>query len=156
MANRHVPGVLSIVMCAAFVSGCAANRTGFSAQDEAAIRAASAEYARLETPDNADKWAALSASDAVMMPEGGKPVVGHDALIAWAKEVPRGVQLKTTVQTIDGRDNVALERGTYDVSVPQSGAAPPQMFTGNYLVVWERQPGGGWLITRNIWNTDKP
>lgn len=153
---RFVRCLLSVGLLSWMVAACAGPRNAFTPQDEAAIRAASAEYARLETPADAEKWAAMSATDAVMMPGGERPVQGREALIVWAKQVPAGLKLNTTVQEIVGHGSIAIERGSYAVSGPAPAGATPESGTGSYLVVWERQADGGWLITRNIWNSDRP
>src|SRR5437868_6860950 len=98
--HRYVRCVLTLGFSSWMAAGCAGPGKALTPQDEAAIRAASAEYARLETSADAEKWAAISTTDAVMMPAGQKPVQGRDGLIAWAKRVPMGLKLNTRVQEI--------------------------------------------------------
>ena len=155
MTPRCVRCLLALLI-AAPIAACAPNRDSFTAQDDAAIRAASAEYARLETFDNAEKWAALSAPDAIMIPEAGNPVRGRPALAEWVKRVPAGARLATTTEDIVGRGDVAIERGSYVETPPAVPGAAPQTFTGSYLLVWQKQSDGRWLIVRNIWNSGGP
>jgi ketosteroid isomerase-like protein len=154
--HGFVRGLLIVGFPSWMAAGCAGPGNAFTPQDEAAIRAAGAEYARLETPADAEKWAAISATDAVMMPAGEKPVQGRDALIAWVRRVPSGLKLNIVVHEIVGHGSTAIERGSYAVSGPAPAGATPQSDTGSYLVVWERQANGRWLVTRNIWNSDRP
>jgi uncharacterized protein (TIGR02246 family) len=138
------------------LTGCSSSAREFTSADEQSVRAASDEYVRLEVSGDAEKWAALSTTDAVMMPAGSKAVEGRDALIAWARQLPPGGKLAVPTREIKGYGNVALERGTYTTMFSPQPGAPLQTVTGYYLVVWERQPDGAWRIKRNIWNSEQP
>ena len=51
--------------------------------------------------------------------------------------------------------NIAYEVGRYSVVVePEDQAAVND--NGKYLVIWERQPDGDWLMSEDIWNSDLP
>ena len=148
--------VLLTICLASLLAGCSSATRDFTGADEQAIRAASDEYVRLEVSGDAEKWAALSTPDVVMMPEREKTIQGRDGLVAWARQLPAGGKLAVSMREIRGYGKIAIERGSYTATASAQQNAPPQTATGNYLVVWERQPSGSWLITRNIWNSDLP
>ncbi len=39
--------------------------------------------------------------------------------------------------------------------MPKSGSAKRHV-TGNYLRIYRRQPGGGWKMIRDMFNSDRP
>lgn len=57
---------------------------------------------------------------------------------------------------IDGRGDLAYERGTYALTIAASGTTPAMPDHGKYLTVRRKQADGSWLITADIFNSDVP
>jgi ketosteroid isomerase-like protein len=62
-------------------------------------------------------------------------------------------RLTTTDLRVSG--DMARERGRYNltVNVPGQGAMAD---SGKYVVVWQRQADGSWLMESDVWNSDIP
>lgn len=103
-------------------------------------------YARAD----ADAVAAFYAPDATYIGTGGDIVTGREKLLnGLRREVPafRGFQAEPTQFEADGR--FAWERGVYRAVLTIPGR-PPQPVSGPYLIVYERDPAGRWLIKAHM------
>ena len=52
--------------------------------------------------------------------------------------------------------DVAIIRGSYEMSLSVPDLPEPVRDVGSYLEVRERQPDGRWLLARDIFNSDLP
>ena len=98
--------------------------------------------------------AALHAADARVLPQGGRPVEGHESIEAfWRGVIKAGtrlVQLQTL--SVEEKGELAYEVGDYLMTTrPSPGQT--EIRAGSYLVVWRRQDGA-WKVAAVIWNTD--
>ena len=65
------------------------------------------------------------------------------------------VSLKLATEDVQTSGDLAVQTGTYDQTLqPKTGKALHDV--GKYLLVWKRQPDGGWKVFREIYNTDLP
>jgi uncharacterized protein (TIGR02246 family) len=130
-------------------TGCQAGAPEFTADDEAAIRAASQKYAQTALANDAEGWAEISTTDAIFMPESSKSIEGRDAILAWVKASPPTTGMELTIHEVLGRSDLAIVRGSYKYSDKVTTGA------GNYIEIWQRQTDGAWRIIRDIWNSDQ-
>src|SRR4051812_46998017 len=105
--------LVGVSLAAMMGAGCTSRDRAFTDADAAAIRGASAAYAKAETAGDFEKWFAFSTTDAVYMPEQSRTLQGRDTLAQWFAQIPRGATLDTTSQEITGHGDVAVERGSY-------------------------------------------
>ena len=128
------------------------------ASDAAAARTAiEASNARFVTHFNAgqgDSVAAHYTEDGrVMAPN--VPVASGRQAIAAAMGAMGGATLVLTTESVDANGALAVERGTYKVTLTPPGATAPITDTGKYLVHW-RKVGDNWMMVDDIWNSDLP
>lgn len=113
-------------------------------QDEAAIKAASAELAKAFSSGNEKTLVALFTDEAEYLDEGSAPVHGREALAKayagfFAKRKQVTAETKTDAIRFLGADT-AIEEGTFSVK----GAGGPAT-ASRYSALYVRQ-GGKWLI----------
>lgn len=119
------------------------------AADEAAIRAADADWAKAAMAKDLEKAVAVYQGDAVAFAPGMPAVMGKDNLrkfMAGLLAAP-GLQLNIHVASVDvaRSGDIAIDRGTVDSSVTdKKGKTTTQ--TVAYVLVWKKQSDGSWKI----------
>ncbi len=154
-------GVAALLACFIGLTGC--NLTvqtppDTRAADEAAIRAASAEWAKVAATKDLEKTLSYYAEDASMFPPNAPVVTGADArrkmwtaLLAPAELVFSNAATKVEVAR---SSDLAYETGTFEESFKDAQGNPVKV-VGKYVVVWKKQPGGQWKAIIDIFNTDQ-
>src|SRR5712691_1280880 len=133
----------------------AAVPAGLSAQDEAAVRAVDAEWARAASAGDGNALGALYASNATLLPPMESVVQGEAAKKYWV-DFTNGfsgpTELTTTV--VEGRGDLAYEVGTYRMTLTPKkvGAKPLSTEEGKYVTVLKKQPDGSWKIVYDMWS----
>lgn len=125
--------------------------------DEQAIRAQVDRWHQLMKDKDAAGIAALYTEDGAVMPPNAPIAKGAAAIQpVWASllQIP-GFELKIVPEqiTVAGAGDMALDRGTYELTVAPDGAAKTD--TGKYVVVW-RKVGDEWKAAADIFNSDLP
>jgi uncharacterized protein (TIGR02246 family) len=121
-----------------------------------AIDAANARYMAHFAATNADSVAALFMEDGRMMAPGMPTAVGRQAIAqGMAMMVGTKPTMTLTTEALAVSGPIAIERGTYKVSLTPQGAPGPVTETGKYLVHWHKV-GDTWMIADDIWNSDTP
>ena len=137
-----------------FSFGCQ-RPSGLSEADRTAIRQADENDMKLM---NAKDWKgdlALYEEDAIELPPHQAAVQGKAAIQAWDEAFPPFSNFQEQSLEIEGRGNLAYDRGTYSMTITPAGAAPIEDH-GKYLAIWRKQSGGLWKISRLIYNSDLP
>jgi ketosteroid isomerase-like protein len=128
------------------------------ASDEAAIRAASAEWATVAAAKNLDKTLSYYADDASMLPPNMPIVTGPDARRkAWtALFSPAELVFSNAATKVEAAKSgdLAYETGTFQESFKDDKGNPVKV-VGKYAVVWKKQPSGQWKAVVDIFNTDR-
>lgn len=127
-----------------------------SEEDIAANRAVSEEYERLLTAQDFDALVRLYTDDAVFMPPHHPIVRGRAALKSWLAAFPRITRFTLEVDEIDGCQGLAYVRGTYTGTFHPEGAPGPVDDVGKFVEIRRKQADGSWLLTTDIFNSDKP
>ena len=52
--------------------------------------------------------------------------------------------------------NIAFHEGTYSLNIKDDKGNIIGSDNGKYLVIWEKQSDGEWLMKKDIWNTSLP
>ena len=125
--------------------------------DEKLIHSQNAMYLEAYNSKNAAGVAALHTDDVFVMPPNFPIVKGRGAVqSALAEEIQAGGQnmvFTTIAMNVEG--NYAYEIGQYTMTIdPDEKSAIND--TGKYIVVWEKQNNGEWLMKADIWNTNLP
>ena len=163
MRSLHLDfGTAALVACFVGLSGCNQQApqapADTRAADEAAVRAASAEWAKVAAAKDLEKTLSYYAEDASMFPPNAPVVTGPDArrktwtaLLAPAELVFSNAATKVEVAR---SGDLAYEIGTFEESFKDDKGSPVKV-VGKYVVVWKKQPGGQWKAIIDIFNTDQ-
>jgi uncharacterized protein (TIGR02246 family) len=124
--------------------------------DAAAIRAL---LDRWQQAVRAKDWAGVAATftdDAAFMPPNAPAIQGRTAIEAWMKAFPPMSDITVTPGDVDGRADVAYDRGTYALTFASPAKGQPAGDKGKYVVVCRKQADGSWLIAIDIFSSDIP
>ncbi len=139
--------VLAVVVCA----GCTASTTMTSetapAGDLATFRKLADDFDAAAGARNLEQVMAFYAEDAVFMPPNVPTMTGRTAIRQfWTGLMAApSVDLNLTAEDVQTCDDMAVERGRYEVTTPFKDS-------GKYLIMW-RHRGGRWLIVNDIFNS---
>lgn len=127
------------------------------AADEAAIRAASADWSKASQAKDVTKAVSVYADDAMQFPDNGPMVAGKDNIRAgWEKMLALpgpGLSFATTGVTVAHSGDLAYEYGTYDFAT-QDKAGKVNDEKGKYVTVWQKQADNSWKVVADIDNPD--
>ena len=130
-----------------------------SAEDEAAVRAVDAAWAKAATAGDGKAIAALYADDATIHPPMEPEKHGAAAKQYWI-DFTNGFSgpAELTPKTVEGRGDLAYAAGTYRMTLTpkKAGAKPLPVDEGKYIVVLKKQADGSWKIVHDIWNPNGP
>lgn len=128
-----------------------------SAADVAKVRAVSEAYAAAWLSNDPQAVLKLFSDDAVLIPQGSRPVVGIEAVKNFWWPAGGG---HTTIKSFDvttdevgGEGDVAYVRGSYQFSFSyeDKGKTTELTNTGNYMMIMRRGPDGSWRISHRMW-----
>ena len=99
----------------------------------------------------------LHAQDAVIMPPNVDFIVGREAIAkSLTDEIGSGASdIKFVDRDIRFFGNLAFNEGTYSLNIKSNDKIIDNDY-GKYLVIWEKQNDGKWLMLKDIWNSNKP
>ena len=131
-----------------------ARMTSEASAARTAIEASQARFVGYFNAGQGDSLAAHYAEDGrVMAPN--MPVASGRQAIAASMGMMGGATLVLTTESVAASGSLAVERGTYRITLTPPGATAPVTDTGKYLVHW-RKVGDTWLKVDDIWNSDLP
>ncbi|MGH7629000.1 MAG: YybH family protein, partial [Gemmatimonadales bacterium] len=139
--------------------GSMAAPAALSAEDEAAVRAVSAEWARAASAGDYNAVGALYASNATLLPPMEPAAEGAAAKKYWVdfgNAFSGPIQLTPTA--VDGRGDLAYDVGTYRMTVTpkKAGAKPLPTEEGKYITVLKKDADGSWKIVYDMWSPNAP
>ena len=152
------PGVLQAVAIGLLIAS-ACNGPPTSAEersrDAEAVRAASRAWDTAHNAGNVAALITLYAGDAVSMPFGRPPLEGRAAIEADFRSffAEFTADHRTTIVALELAGDVAIERGTYELSIRPKNGTPGTSERGKHIVV-RRRTDEGWQIQWEIWNTN--
>ena len=118
------------------------------AADEAAIRAASKEWASAAAAKDAEKFASFYAEDATLMLGNAPDVKGKTAIREAAGGMMQDanfvLSFETTAVQVARSGDMAYELGTYSITTTNPKTKKPATEKGSGVVVWKKQPDGKW------------
>ena len=124
--------------------------------DEAAIRAASAEWNKAAQARDLDKAASYYADNAVFLVDKGALVKGKNSIrLVWkdilAPTAP-ALAFQTTFVEVARSGDIAYEYGTAEFTTT-SKKGKPAVEKAKYVTVWKKQPDGSWKAVVDMDNT---
>jgi uncharacterized protein (TIGR02246 family) len=124
---------------------------------EAIGRVRDAHVAALNSGD-AQAWAAQFAAEAVQMPPNAPANVGRSKITSWSQAFLDQffVQFALVVDEVRVLGEWAIESGRYTISLSAKAGGPAMQDTGKYMTIYQRTPGEGWQMARDIWNSSNP
>ena len=126
--------------------------------DEARIRAVNEAYAAAWRSNDPSAVRATFWPDAVLIPQGSKPIRGLDAInrFWWPASGPRTTVTGFTITTdeVGGSGSLGFVRGSFqlDFSYEDRGKNVTRRNRGNYLMIMSRRPPGEWRISHRMWS----
>lgn len=147
----------SVAVCLALLAACESEAGPLSPEDSAAVRQLGVTYAQAVLTGNVDAVVALYTEDAVEMPPNTPVRMGLTAIRA-GYEGEQGIAQAFTVTSaeIDGRGDLAYDRGTWSWTGMMEGMTEPITETGKYVAIAREQEDDSWLWHVVIWNSDTP
>ena len=141
------------------VLGCQSGGAGGGAvtdQDKTAMRDGAAAFAKAV---NAKDWpgaAGQYTDDAMMLPANGPALHGKADIQAWMAAYPPFSNFVTTVDEVEGNDDMGYMRGSYEMDITMPGMTGPTHEKGKWIEVLKKQADGSWKVARDIFNSDLP
>jgi uncharacterized protein (TIGR02246 family) len=128
------------------------------AEDEATIRAYSANASEAARIKDVDKVASFYADDALAFSNYSATTTTKETMRADMRKsfsAPGTISWKTSAIEVARSGDLAYEHGRYTFTTPEKdGKSKTQ--TGNYLLVWRKPPGGDWKIAVDTDSEDPP
>ena len=125
-----------------------------AAAAKTAIEASNTRFMAHFNAGQGDSVAAHYTEDGrVMAPN--MPVASGRQAIAASMGAMGGATLVLTTESVAASGSLAVERGTYKITLTPPGATAPITDTGKYLVHWHKV-GDNWMMVDDIWNSDLP
>jgi uncharacterized protein (TIGR02246 family) len=124
--------------------------------DRAKIMRASAELLAAVNAADADRCAAMWATDGVLMPPHHPSVHGHHAIVEYFRKIFARAKFRFTFTSsqIHFAADTAIEHVTYTAIIWGDDIASTED-AGKGLHVYRRQPDGSWKLACDIWNSDR-
>ena len=164
MTTRHLKRHrLKLALCgclALLLLTTACNQTppDTRAADEAAIRAADAQWAKTAGANDLEGTVAYYSDDASLLAPNA-PIASNKQAIraAWASLLGPGTSIawQATKVEVSRSSDLAYIMGTYQLTMkdPQGN---PVTDHGKFVEVWEKQADGKWKVGADIFNSDLP
>ena len=147
---------LSRVFCLAGVVTlvpCVARSQASASGDIAAIGKVAAEFSQRYMRGDAQGMADLYIENGAIFP-GGRPIIKGRAAIKAYWTLPPNVKVvehKTTADSVIVVGNTAYDYGTFRAVNSRDGQTGNPGY-GKYVIVWQKQRDGRWLMHLDIWN----
>ncbi len=136
--------ILSLVL---ILSAC-----GQPAETGAPFTPRDTEWQAAMNAGNVEGIAALYAENARLMPPNLEVMTGKDAVrAAFGGMIEAGLSVELAPVTHRTAGDIAYVVGTFKLT--SGGDVVDQ---GKYIETWQRNADGEWLMTNDIWNSDKP
>lgn len=152
MRVRHL--LASLSAASLLLSGCERKEENeaheFTAQDEAAIRAAGDSVVTYVRAANWASWAGLFSDDAVFHPSNGKALQGRTAIENWGKTLPPIEHFEFFDVKVVGSGDLAYYTSGVAIKMKDVPAD-----TSKQLAVF-KHTDGGWKVVAGSVNSDLP
>ena len=122
------------------------------------IKKVNQKYLEFYNSGNYEGVASLHTEDAVVMPPNVLSRIGKDQIMSAIKdEISMGfTDLNFVENDIKIFGTLAYDEGSYSLNIKSDIGEIIGNDFGKYLVVWEKQNDGRWLMKKDIWNSNLP
>lgn len=137
-------------------AGAAEATSDDAARDEEAILNLAGQYIAAYNAGDAEALADMFTLRAVCMPPGEPGFSGRSRVqqdFERLFEASEG-EITINVEYTTVRGDLAYARGTYAANLQPKGSGDEVHEVGKWVYVLEREPGGPWRISTQIWNRD--
>jgi uncharacterized protein (TIGR02246 family) len=164
MRWRGVSGVTNgsvflIFSCVVGLVGCMSGSPDTRVADEAAIRAADADWVKAGQTRQVEKWVAFYSDDATVLPPNDKPATSKNDIrkaVGDLLGLPElSITWSPTKVEVARAGDIAYLYGAYEVSWkdPDGKQAVDR---GKNVEIWKKQADGSWRCAVDTWNSDLP
>jgi ketosteroid isomerase-like protein len=127
-----------------------------TADARTAIEASNQAFVAHFAAGHGDSVAAGFTENGRMMEPNAPAYIGRAAIAASASMMANmKATLTLNIEEVSASGPLAIERGTYKITLSPPGAPGPVTDTGKYLVHWHKV-GDTWMKVDDIWNSDLP
>ncbi len=161
---RRTRSLMAALGTVALIAGCQpaaetaeqadARMNAEAAAARTAIEASNAQFTSHFNAGRGDSVAAHYTEDGRVMGPNMAVAAGRQAIAA-SMGMMGGATLVLITESVAANGPLAVERGTYRITLTPPGAPGPITDTGKYLVHWHKV-GDSWLMVDDIWNSDLP
>ena len=97
------------------------------------------------------------AADAAFLQPTGERLTGSAALLTLFQTVMANFNSDLTLhsQNLETSGNLAYDSGDFEENLTNIASGTKINSKGSYVIIYKRQPNGGWLIVQHVW-TGKP
>jgi uncharacterized protein (TIGR02246 family) len=124
--------------------------------DEAAIRAASADWSKAAQAKDLDKAVSFYAEDSAYFVDKGAMVKGKNSIgMVWKDMLAQpgpGLSFQASYVEVARSGDLGYEYGTYSL-VSEEKKGKPKTEIGKYVTVWKKQKDGAWKVAVDIDNS---
>lgn len=131
--------------------------TNESSAAKATIAEMATAYGQHLTAHHPDSVAAMFTENGIMMPPNGPAVAGRDHIkeSMTRDPLPPGSSVSITSVDVVANGPLAVDRGTYQFTMPAMGRTPAVNVAGKYLNHLH-MVDGKWKIAASMWSDDMP
>ena len=155
--------VVAAVLASMLIAACGKEK-GAAAEPADLAHDFQTRYIEPYVAGDVDQWLQVFADDAVALHDGLPALEGKPAIRAFGDAVAQNFRIERLDATVDEirRDgNWAYTRGHFIADFEaRSTNAPPGVAgerRGKFLLIWEQQPSGEWLVISDMGNSiDSP
>lgn len=125
----------------------------YTKDDLLAIELATKQYRDAEAVNDWETVTMLYTEDAIRMLPKGPTIQGRDEILNEFESRPSIItEYDQQIVEVEGFGDVAIVRGVFSYTAEANDKSFSG--TGKYIAIYKRQKGGGWLISRDIFNFD--
>lgn len=147
-----------LLAAALLATGCASMGGAQVKADEAALVAMGDKYVENVNSGDVATYMTAWAEDGIQMPPNAPSVYGKDKI--WQAMIPvfDNFYTKMSINTEETKvtGDWGYARGTYLFDLTPKAGGDPIHVDGKFLTIYQRQPDGSWLITRDCFNSNVP
>ena len=152
--------LIAALVCTAVLVGCDATRPAPEEKtaDITAINAFNRQYLQAINDGDSAALDRLTTEDHIMLPPNRSPVIGKSANMDAIKRAFELFEIKEswTPEETEVAGDWAYQRGTYSVTATPRNGGASRTSTGDFLRIYRRQADGGWIMIRDMFNSNQP
>jgi ketosteroid isomerase-like protein len=163
MFNRRTP--LSLLGALLVLGACQpaaetaeqaqARMTAEAADAKTAIEASNVQFMAHFNAGHGDSVAAFYTENGRVMAPNLPAAVGRQAIAQAMALGSASPTLTLVTESVVANGSLAVELGTYRITLTPPGVPAPITDNGKYVVSWQKV-GDRWLMAADIWNSDLP